>query len=99
MKNKKGQHLTIGTVIAAAIGLTLLAVIVWGIINGVLVKKQIVHAGGETERITQDCDDDGAIGLFDDCPCDPNKKKLEEEEKCGTASDTAVGNCPALCRK
>lgn len=100
MKNKKANMFWVIT--TAVIALIMLYIIVGPIINGILVKKQIVHAGGETERITQDCDGDGAIGLFDDCPCNDGVQKLSKEEKTcpeGISPESAKTNCPALCRK
>jgi len=71
-------------------------VIVYGIIQGILV-KQISSAGSLSEKVTKDCDGDGKLGLTDDCPCDPDKQKLEEGEIC-SSSDTAKTNCPSLCK-
>ena len=98
MKNKKSEADPIKVIITAVILLVVLAVVL-GIIYTIIVGKQIPFIGGKTDQITTDCDEDGAVGLSDDCPCDPDKEKLENGEKCGIASNIAVDNCPSLCKK
>lgn len=99
MKNKKAD-MSMETVIKAALLLVVLAVVVGAIIYGIFVNKQTPFIVGQTERITQDCDEDDSMGISDPCPCDPTiKKKEDKTDKCNKASDIAKTNCPVLCKK
>ena len=97
MKNKKAQ--VFNTIVRAAILLALLAVIL-GIIYFLFVGKQIPFLAGTTEEVTTDCDDDGVIGLSDDCPCNDDIKKLPTGQKtCRTEiTGESETNCPVRCK-
>ena len=71
------------------------------LIYTIFVGKQISFAGEKTEQVTKDCDEDGAIGLTDDCPCYDGIQKLEKDQKCpaGIKPDKAKDNCPTLCKR
>ena len=97
MRNKKAYS-PLEIVVAAAILLGVLWVVFGGLINGIIIGKQIPSAEASTEQVTKDCDEDGIIGISDKCPCDPNVK-LEKDIKCGDASSIASKNCPKLCPK
>ena len=97
MRNKKA-YTALEMVTAAAILLVILWVVVYGIINNIILGKQVPSAEASTEQVTKDCDEDGIIGISDRCPCDPNVK-LEKDVKCGIISDMASKNCPKLCPK
>lgn len=93
--NKKAYN-TIEVVITLAVS----ALLLWAIINALF--PQLTHRlfpwlGGQGEYVTQDCDEDEIIGISDKCPC--NKDIVEDAKAvCGTASETAVKNCPDLCK-
>ena len=64
MKNRKSMS-AFGVIITAAISLILLFVFIGPIIKGIFVDKQLKFAGGQTEQITIDCDDDTYTGFND----------------------------------
>ncbi len=97
MKNKKANAFAI--IGAAILAMIILWLFVGPIIKDIIVDKQIAHAGGQTEAVTQDCDGDGVIGFSDQCPCNANKQKLDKGENCGNPDSSAETNCHALCKK
>lgn len=101
MKNKKAYNV-LEVVITAAILSVLLFVFIWGVIP-ILTEKQVPFIKGQTEYTTQDCDEDGIIGLNDPCPCDisiKSKQELENAKNCKKLqpNDVATKNCPAFCK-
>ena len=40
----------------------------------------------------EDCDGDNAADRFDDCPCDPTKSELGENEQCGIQAQSQCGD-------
>ncbi|MBS3102036.1 hypothetical protein J4458_01150 [Candidatus Woesearchaeota archaeon] len=102
MKNKKALEWGWGNILTAALVLILAWVVIDNVILKIFVQKQIASAGSATDKVTQDCDEDGTIGLSDDCPCDKDIQKMPTDKKtCPkiTITDTANKNCPALCKK
>jgi len=99
MRNKNAQGNTFWIIIAAVIGLIILWVVVKGLIGDIFVDKQISFLGQESER-SLDCDNDGATGFNDACPCVYSKQKLDKDkdESCGTPDTAATGTCPKLCK-
>jgi len=95
MKNKKAIS---KLVVALVLSLAILYVFLWPIIHDIFVGQQIAYLGGQTEEVTKDCDGDNVIGFSDQCPCNANKQKLEQGEKCDNPDPSAENNCPALCK-
>ena len=100
MKNRKSMS-AFGVIITAAISLILLFVFIGPIIKGIFVDKQLKFAGGQTEQITIDCDDDTYTGFNDQCPCDPQEWRLDGVgDKCEPLTDgVAADRCPELCKE
>ena len=88
----------LSVVIAAAMLSLVLFVFIYSIIP-ILTGKQIPWIGGQAEAVTEDCDEDGVIGLNDKCPCVNSKQSLEKDQTCGSPEERAAKNCPALCKK
>ena len=104
MKNKKSMEANpMSLVIVAAILGVVLLVFIYGILP-ILTGKQIPFIKGQTEQVTEDCDEDGVIGLNDPCPCDKSIKSQQELEKANNkcsaviAGSEATKNCPSLCK-
>jgi len=96
MKNKKCMEVSpLSLVIAAAILLVVLFVFFYGILP-IFTGKQVPFLQGQTEMTTLDCDEDGVIGINDQCPCTKNPKI---GNSCGEPDTIAIKNCPALCKK
>lgn len=97
MKNKKSIE-TIGLILTMVILGIVAFVMVRGGILGILV-PQLAKAGETSEYATQDCDEDGIIGVNDPCPCVASiKQKSEKGQNCPTPDSKATTNCPALCK-
>ena len=100
MKNKKSMEVSpLSLVIAAAILTTVLFVFFYGILP-IFTGKQVPFLQGQTDLTTLDCDEDGVIGVNDQCPCVKSIQKLELGKFCGESDVIkATTNCPALCKK
>lgn len=99
IKNKKA-FTALEVVVAAAVLLGLLAVFFYGVIP-ILTDKQLPFVRGLNEKVTQDCDEDGVIGVTDTCQCISSVKSKEDlggGKTCGPPNQVAVTNCPNLCK-
>ncbi|GEM_PF-3564449 len=97
MKNNKSEVDPLHVIIGAAI----LGIVLWVFIAGVIpifTGKQVPYAKAQQELVSQDCDNDGIIGLTDKCPC-IEKADNSETQKCGVPDAAAAKSCPALCKK
>lgn len=101
IKNKKAYN-ALEVVIGAAVLIFLLWAIVY-LIFPILTNKEVPIINAQAEQVTQDCDEDGVIGVADPCPCDSSiksKEELEKAKKCSnpSAGSSAATNCPNLCK-
>lgn len=99
MKNKKSMEVSPMPLVIGAVILSLVLVwVVFGLFPE-LTQKLFPNIKGQREYVTEDCDEDGATGANDQCPCVEAKQKLEKRQSCG-ASDKgkALKNCPNLCK-
>jgi len=99
MKNKKCMEVSpLSLVIAAAILSAVLFVFFYAILP-IFTGKQVPFLQGQTELTTSDCDEDGVLGVNDQCPCVKSIQRLELGKFCGEPNAIATKNCPALCKK
>jgi len=95
MRNKKSE-MEFSTIVRASLALVILLVIL-GLIYTFIVGKQIPFIGGQTERVTEDCDGDGVIGISDYCPCN-DAIQTKDQGKCTIITSGAEEKCPTLCK-
>src|SRR3989344_6826925 len=96
--NRKAD-ISIETLVKAALYIILIILIVGALIFGVF-RTQIFGVGRTTEEITLDCDNDGATGILDECPCDSSKTDLDKQktgDRCGATSQETKKTCPLRC--
>ena len=97
MKNKKSL-MSMEVVVKSVVLFAVLLLLVL-FMNRTLGDTQFSFLSGQTERTTQDCDEDDFTGITDSCPCNPDITEKEDNQRCGTPSDLAENNCPKLCKK
>ena len=101
IKNKKSMEVS---PLSMVIGAVLLGVVLLVVLYGVLpifTGKEVPAANSYLEYSTQDCDEDGIVGLNDPCPCVAaikSKQELENGKNCGTPDQKAAVSCPNYCK-
>lgn len=97
MKNKKAEF-SVGLIMSLIIGIVVVFIVFNTFIKDIFVGDIIASAGGRSEEISIDCDQDSVTGIPDQCPCVAATTELESGKSCGPPDPLAKQRCPKLCR-